>query len=74
MLNVMHALAEGLPWYVPGTDLEPIQAALVQVVFGFDRVSFMADAPLGVPYDELVAHLRDCIDSGLMIRLGDQPL
>lgn len=73
-LNVMHALAAGLPWYVPGTDLEPIQAALVQAVFGFDRVSFMADTPLAMPYDDLVAHLRHCIDSGLMIRLGDQPL
>lgn len=73
-LDVMHALVEGLPWYVPGTELEPIQAALVQAVFGFAQVSFMADDPLAMPYAELVAHFRHCIDSRAMIGLGDQPL
>jgi hypothetical protein len=73
-LEVMHALAEGLPWYVPNEGLEAIPVALAQAVFGFDEVSFMADGPPAVPYAELAAHLKQCIDSETTICLVEPPL
>ena len=73
-MEVMHALVDGLPWYVPNAELDPLQAALAEAVFGFDQVRFIADAAPQQSYVELVAHFRHCIANESMLCLGDQRL
>jgi hypothetical protein len=73
-LEVMHALVDGLPWYVPNPELGSIQVALAEAVFGFDQVRFIADAAPEQSYAELAAYLLHCIKNESMLCFGDQLL
>lgn len=73
-LEVMSALQEGLPWYISSPSLEPIQAAMVKAVFGFNDVIFLGDVPLVAPYEEIDSNIQQCINNQSIIHFANHPL